>query len=96
MPNQTKRKDATEPASETILADLAAANAVELTLTPQQAWAVLGQLQLAARVNDGLSAHIARGVADSIQEKVAQTPTLRTVAEQGWDFASPFVAGLEP
>lgn len=59
---------------------------VILELSAQEAWAVLAQLQLALRQpnNDGASAHQARKIALEIQELVATTPALLTIAQRGW------------
>lgn len=60
---------------------------IVLTLTPVQAWILLGQLQLALRHpgNVGQSAALAREIADRVQKGVAPSGALKEVAEQGWN-----------
>jgi hypothetical protein len=57
-----------------------------LQLTPQEAWAVLCNIQLAARHprNTGITRILGQAVAHRIQSAVATTPALKEIAERGW------------
>lgn len=60
---------------------------VTLKLTALEAWIVMAQLQLALRCpgNDGSSAYVTQRIARTLQDAVASTPLLRSLAEMGWD-----------
>lgn len=60
---------------------------IHLEVNRLSAWMLMAQLQLALRhpENDGPCADAARDFAVSLQKAVAMTPTLRAVAERGWD-----------
>ncbi len=60
--------------------------AIQLTLKPVEAWALMSELQLALRhpLNKGGTAKIAMKIAQSLQEQLSITETLRKVAEMGW------------
>ena len=62
---------------------------IRLELTPMEAWSVLSAVQLASRHPDaeGLTIGYASYVALRLQEQVATTPALRTVATLGWGRA---------
>jgi hypothetical protein len=64
---------------------------IELLLSKLQAWALLGQLQLALRhpKNKGATADLAKHVAQIIQKQVAVTPALAEVAKRGWNHDVP-------
>ncbi len=62
---------------------------VILQLGAWEAWALLGQLQLACRHprNNGPTRQIAERFARQIQAAVATTPALKVIAERGWNPA---------
>jgi hypothetical protein len=59
---------------------------VTLELKPLEAWALLGNLQLALsdEHNRGASARIGRRIARMLARAVATTPALRELATRGW------------
>ena len=57
-----------------------------IELRPLQAWALLGNLQLAlghAR-NTGATARVGRQIARLLEREVATTPALKEIARRGW------------
>jgi len=62
---------------------------IQVVITAPEAFAILAQLQLASRhpANTGATATIARRFARALQQAIAITPTLRTLAEAGWNPA---------
>jgi hypothetical protein len=61
--------------------------AITLQLGAVEAWALLGQIQLACRhpMNLGPTRQIAEQIARQLQAAVATTPALAAVAEMGWN-----------
>jgi hypothetical protein len=81
----------------TSLDDLLKAGAVELRelsyrdsiimeMRPLQAWALLGNLQLAIvhESNKGATARIGRQIAKLLEREIATTPALKEIARRGW------------
>jgi hypothetical protein len=59
---------------------------ITITLRPLQAWALLGNLQLALRHerNTGATARVGRHIARLLEREVATTPALKEIARRGW------------
>jgi hypothetical protein len=59
---------------------------VIFTLTPLEAWALLGHVQLASRHpgNNGKTREIAIRIARELQQMIARDGALAIVAERGW------------
>jgi hypothetical protein len=59
---------------------------VTIRLRPLQAWALLGNLQLALahERNTGATARIGRQIARLLEREVATTPALEEIARRGW------------
>ena len=57
------------------------------SLTPLEAWALLGHVQLACRHpgNNGVTREIAVRIARQFQHMIASMGALAIVAERGWD-----------
>ena len=89
MPEPAARREFSLDQFQAEFADLEEHPGVVLRLGAVEAWAVLGQLQLACRhpANNGPTRQIAEQVARQLQAAVATTPALRVVAEMGWDPA---------
>src|SRR5262245_44185879 len=59
---------------------------VTLELRPLQAWALLGNLQLALihERNKGATARIGRQIAKLLEREIATTPALKEIVRRGW------------
>jgi hypothetical protein len=59
---------------------------ITVELRPLQAWALLGNLQLALthERNKGATARIGRQVAKLLEREIATTPALKEIARRGW------------
>jgi hypothetical protein len=57
-----------------------------IELRPLQAWALLGNLQLALghERNTGATARVGRQIARLLEREVATTPALKEIARRGW------------
>jgi hypothetical protein len=68
------------------LEELKRSDSITLQLRPLQAWALLGNLQLAlaSERNKGVTARIGRSIAKQLERVVANTPALKEVARRGW------------
>jgi hypothetical protein len=68
------------------LNELKKGQTITLQLKPLQAWALLGNLQLALahERNQGTTARIGYRIAKQLERAVAATPALREVARRGW------------
>jgi hypothetical protein len=57
-----------------------------IELCPLQAWALLGNLQLALghERNTGATARVGRQIARLLEREVATTPALKEIARRGW------------
>lgn len=61
-------------------------NRLVFSLTPLEAWALLGHVQLACRHpnNNGITREIAMRIAREFQSMIAREGALAIVAERGW------------
>ena len=68
------------------LDELRRCDSITLQLRPLQAWALLGNLQLALahERNKGATARVGRLIAKRLERMVANTPALKEVARRGW------------
>ena len=68
------------------LQELSRRDAVMLELRPLEAWALLGNLQLALTIdpNRGAAERIGRRIAKLLENAVAITPALKEVVRRGW------------
>jgi len=68
------------------LDELRRRDSITLQLRPLQAWALLGNLQLALahERNKGATARIGRRIAQRLERVVANAPALKEVARRGW------------
>jgi hypothetical protein len=59
---------------------------ITIRLRPLQAWALLGNLQLALghERNRGATARAGRQIARLLEREVATTPALKEIARRGW------------
>ena len=59
---------------------------ITIKLRPLQAWALLGNLQLALghERNTGATARVGRHIARLLERAVATTPALKEIARRGW------------
>jgi hypothetical protein len=59
---------------------------ITIRLRPLQAWALLGNLQLALghERNIGATARVGRHIARLLERAVATTPALKEIARRGW------------
>jgi hypothetical protein len=59
---------------------------ITIRLRPLQAWALLGNLQLALahERNTGATARVGRQIARLLEREVATTPALKETARRGW------------
>jgi hypothetical protein len=59
---------------------------ITVELRPFEAWALLGNLQLALthERNRGATARIGRQIAKSIERQIATTPALKEIVRRGW------------
>ena len=60
---------------------------LEFEITPNEAWCIAAQIQLACRhpANTGPSRQVAEQFARQILKVIATTPELKRVAEMGWN-----------
>lgn len=65
---------------------IAQRQAIELRISPLEAWCVMAQIQLALRHpnNTGIARMYAEIVARQLQSAIAITPALAQIAEMGW------------
>ena len=59
---------------------------ISVELKPLQAWALLGNLQLALmhEHNKGATARVGRQIAKLLEREVARTPALKELVRRGW------------
>jgi hypothetical protein len=68
------------------LQELRTREPITLQIRPLEAWALLGNLQLAlsSELNRGATARIGRRIARQLEQAVATTPALKELARRGW------------
>lgn len=68
------------------LKELANREPIIVELRPLQAWALLGNLQLALahERNKGATARIGRQIARLLEREIATTPALKEIVRRGW------------
>jgi hypothetical protein len=68
------------------LRELDSGEPITIRLHPVQAWALLGNLQLALghERNTGATARVGRQIARLLEREVATTPALKEIARRGW------------
>jgi hypothetical protein len=68
------------------LKELSNREPITIELRPLQAWALLGNLQLALahECNKGATARISRQIAKLLERELATTPALKEIVRRGW------------
>lgn len=68
------------------LRELSNREPIIMELQPLQAWALLGNLQLALthEHNKGATARVGRQIAKLLEREIATTPALKEIVRRGW------------
>jgi hypothetical protein len=68
------------------LQELSNQEPITVELKPLQAWALLGNLQLALthEHNKGATARVGRQIAKLLEREIATTPALKEIVRRGW------------